>query len=343
MNHARRPPAPGWNHVHPFELGLGLSHGRRRPPAIRVSGASLGRPELGRRHGPDFIVAGFSKCGSSTLSSLLAAHPEIDFCRGKESNFFLWDITQGWEWYERLFSRPRQAGLLRGDGSVFYSAAAWERTASEWMHRCVPDVKLIWIARDPLRRLESSYREAHHSGHFFGFHAPYAIGELARTAPNFIADSLYWQRLGHYLATFPRAHMHLLFLEDLARDPAAELRRLWEFLGVDADARFPVTTATPVNEGGRKLRDSRLLRRLRTSPITGPVVRRLPPAWLDRAGRLLGLRLPFTRPVAWRAADLQWTQDRLRDDARQFLDHAGKPADFWPWVGGGAAPPGVAT
>lgn len=335
MNHARRQPMAGRPHAPPpFELGLGLSHGRRMLPPVSESGESLGRAELGRRHGPDFIVVGFSKCGSSSLSSLLAAHPQIDFCRGKESNFFLWDIAQGWEWYEQLFSRPREVGLLRGDGSVFYSAAAWESIASTWIQRCVPDVKLIWIARDPLGRLESSYREAHHSGHFFGFHAPYAIGELVRAAPNFIADSLYWQRLAHYLATFPRAQMHLLFLEDLARDTATELRRLGKFLGVDPAGWLSMTSAATVNEGGRKLRDSRLLRMLRTSRMSGPALQRLPPPLIDRAGQLLGLRIPFTRPVRWSPGDLQWTQDRLRDDARRFLDYAGKSVEFWPWVGG---------
>jgi hypothetical protein len=211
------------------------------------------------------------------------------------------------------------------------------------MQRSVPDVKLVWIARDPIRRLESSYREAHHSGHFFGFHAPYTIGELVRETPNFIADSLYWRRLAHYRSAFPRAAMHLMFLEDLARNPAAELRRLCRFLGVDPEAWPADTTAIQVNEGGRKLRDSRLLRVLRTAPVTGPALRRLSPAWLDRTGRLLGLRIPFRRPVPWRPADLEWTQDRLRDDARRLLDHAGKPADFWPWVSGVAVPSEAAT
>lgn len=315
-----------------IDLGLGLSHGRRTLTMAERLAPAVGGQEHGRRHGPDFVIAGMSKCGSSTLAALLSAHPQIDFCAGKESNFFLWDIAQGWGWYESLFAHERSAEHLRGDGSIFYSASQWEGVASTWMHRCVPDAKIIWIARDPIKRLESSFREAHHSGHFFNYNAPYAIGDMVRFLPSVIDDTLYWQRVEHYLAKFPRENMHLMLLEDLARDPVGELRRVWRFLGCGDDLAIEGAEEQKFNAGETKLYDSRVMRALRTSRLTGPMVRRIPAPVTDWIGAAVGLRIRFSKPVVWHPDDLRWTQDRLREDARRFLEEAGKSPTSWGWV-----------
>lgn len=95
------------------------------------------------RPGPDFIVIGFSRCGTTSLCSMLDAHPAVCMSRRKENNFFLWNYQHGWDWYRDQFSGALPHHL-RGDGSVFYSATSWEQTAAapvlrRWVKAMGPD------------------------------------------------------------------------------------------------------------------------------------------------------------------------------------------------------------
>ncbi|MEX0671144.1 MAG: sulfotransferase [Pirellulales bacterium] len=280
------------------------------------------------RSSPDFIVIGFSKCGSTSLCSMLDAHPEIAMTRQKESNFFLWNYKQGWEWYRDQFSGsvPQQ---LRGDGSVFYSATEWERTASRRIAAANPRVKLVWIARHPLKRLESSYREAHHSGHYFHFHAPYSIGEYLRQTSAAIDDTRYWSRLNHYRDLLPDSQFHVLFLEDLMANREAELGRLFAFLGVSQTLPRSHDAADWLNKGADKFYDSRLMRFCRTAPVLRRCVKAAGTDVVNRAGRRIGLRRPFVGPIHWHDRDRAWAHDAVREDALRLLQFAGKPTDFW--------------
>jgi len=278
--------------------------------------------------GPDFIVSGFSKCGSTSLCAMLATHPGICMSNPKETNFFLWEYGRGWDWYHDRF-RGFLPGQLRGEGSVFYSATECETEAVTRIVRANPQVRLVWIARHPVKRLESSYREAHHGGHFFGFEAPYSIGDYLREAPVAVEDTRYWRRLDTYLQRLPESQFHVLFLEDLVAEPDAVLARLAAFLGIAAPPRTDPHDGHWLNRGTEKLYDSRAMRLLRRLPLSRGLVRRADPAVIDRWGRLCRLRRPFRGPIHWQRDDLARVLDRVRDDAVRLLHFAGKPTDYW--------------
>ena len=68
----------------------------------------------------DFVVPGFSKCGTTTLCSLLSEHPDIFIPGIKEPNFFVKWYAKGWDWYEGLFDEASEHQLC-GDGSTGYT------------------------------------------------------------------------------------------------------------------------------------------------------------------------------------------------------------------------------
>ncbi len=276
---------------------------------------------------PHFLVAGFSKCGTTSLCSVLDEHPQLCLCKGKECNFFLWNFRRGWQWYDSLFAGAT-VSQLRGDGSVFCTAAKWERAACRRIAEHCPDIRMIWIARNPLKRLESSYRENHHSGHLFGVAAPYSIGALLREFPNIVEDTLYWQRINTYRAHFPDDQFHVLFLEDWMRDPAGELAKICEFLGV-APMGGGEKEPRQLNAGSTKLFDSRQMRFVRKNKVWNGVWSLLPVDVQNRLGRQLGLRRPFKGPIQWEPADLEWALSQIVPDTTRFLEFYGKPADFW--------------
>lgn len=278
--------------------------------------------------GPDFIVIGFSKCGSTSLCAMLGEHPEICMSTPKETNYFLWQHSRGEAWYENCFA-GMQPGQLRGEGSVFYSNTACEKQAAPRILSANPRVKLIWIARHPIKRLESNYRELHHSGHLYCRDAPFSIGEYVVNTPYALDDTFYFRRLSHYLELFPDEQFHVLFLEDLVANRAMELARIHAFLGVQPWSPEETPEDCWLNSGSEKLYDSRLLRLARRTPGIRRLVHKAGGGRVDRLGRLTGLRRPFRGPIHWRPGERERVLDTLRDDALGLLRFAGKPADFW--------------
>ena len=137
----------------------------------------------------DFLVPGFSKCGTTTLCALLAQHPDIYIPALKEPWYFSADdFERRGADYARHFL-PAFPGQLLGEGSVSYSGYEKEDISIARIRDNNPDCRFIFIARNPLRRIESSYREMHHSGVKFGLNAPYSLSENLQVFPQLIRDS----------------------------------------------------------------------------------------------------------------------------------------------------------
>lgn len=276
-----------------------------------------------------FLVPGFSKCGTTTLCSLLDQHPEIHIPALKEPNFFCkMDYEQRWHEYENLFADSGSATVL-GEGSTFYTTVESEQAVRERVKRHYPDIKLIFIARDPINRIESSFREFHHSGPRFGFDTPFDIEQTLQRFPEIISDTLYWSRLNNYRQYFPEQNIHTLFLEDLKSRTRLELEKCFRFLGVDPAVEIS-QQSRQLNAGSSKLYDSRLLRRIRNNRFTGIPLSKITVNTQDRIFSKIGLRRRFNQPISWKAETRQMLIEQLRDEMSSFLEYAGKSADYWP-------------
>ncbi len=278
----------------------------------------------------DFIVPGFSKCGTTTLCSLLSDHPAIFMPKRKDFRFFdLPDPASRWAEFTARFE-DSAPGAVRGDGSIWYSDARYERLARERILARYPDIRLIFIARDPIARIESSFREFHHSGSVWGVDCPFELDAALDALPQMVDDSMYRARLRNYLEYVPRDRVLVVFLEELAASPDLELARCFAFLGVDpqvaiADATRRLNTAT------EKFRDTVRLRHMRTDPDTAAALRRIPRRIQAKLLPALGLREPFAPgPLPWSDAACRRVVDRIGDDVREFLELCGKPLGIWP-------------
>lgn len=272
----------------------------------------------------NFVVPGFSKCGTTTLCSLLAEHPEIYLPSLKEPGFFAQAYECGWEWYTGLFPGA-DAKQVVGEGSTTYSTNEFAELACSRLVEHFPQIRVIFIARDPISRLESSYRFLHHEGHWlYGIDPPYTLRETLEAYPNLIEDTLYWKQINAYRCRIPDERIHVLFLEDFSRHPGRDLAKCFEFLGVDPAVQVE-NVARTLNSRSRLRYDSPTLRYLRTFRHWSAMSREAQ-SWLEET---LRLRKPFNQPVTWDTATLNSVLERIADDARAFLDFYGKPADFW--------------
>jgi hypothetical protein len=275
----------------------------------------------------DFLVPGFSKCGTTTLCALLAQHPGIYIPELKEPWYFSSDdFPKRQRDYIQHFS-PALEGQLLGEGSVSYSGHAKEDISISRIRDNNADCRFIFIARNPLRRIESSYREMHHSGVKFGLNAPYGLAESLKVFPQMIKDSCFFERISKYVNAFGHTAILVLFLEDLTRHPQLELEKCFRHLGVAED--FRIDAELRLNRGSAKLYDTRILRYIRSKPWSGFKLARFSPEAQDRFLKPLGLRRTFSKPLTWDQRSLAMIRAKVWPDAQRFLQAYGKPPDFW--------------
>ena len=138
--------------------------------------------------------------------------------------------------YHRFFPRPE--GALVGEWTPRYMYDLWTPRV---LSQAAPQAELLAILRDPLTRYRS-----HLSLHLGRVGKPTSGGCAA--AADALGRSLYVPQLRRVLRRFDRDQLLVLQLERCQADPLGELRRTYEFLGLDADF-VPDDHARRINAG----------------------------------------------------------------------------------------------
>lgn len=246
---------------------------------------------------PDFLLIGAARSGTSALASSLGEHPDVHVCEPKEPHFLAFPdggpryVGPGADLINRMAVRDEDAWRdlfrdrperRRGEGSV--STLCHPQTSIPAIRRfCAPDVRLVVLLRDPVQRAFSSWQYLRSRGHEAGSFEECLAAEEQRTLDGW---SHMWQlarlsRYGEQLAPFAAAFPGRLLVvvhEEFTASPAAQFRRVLEFLDVDPDV--PVDPARRVNEGGlpRSRAVAGALDAARRSPTARRLVTTLVPA-----------------------------------------------------------------
>ncbi len=183
-----------------------------------------------KRHAtmPNLIIIGGLKCGTTSIHHYLGLHPEIQMSKPKELNFFVselnWDL--GLDWYAGRFDDRFR---VRGESSPHYTNLPRYTGVAERIHEHCPDARLIYMVRDPIKRLLSHWVHATGAG--------YERRELTPTltAPDtaYVERSLYWMQLQPYLKLFEREQIEVFTQEELQGERDETMRRAFRFAGVD--------------------------------------------------------------------------------------------------------------
>jgi hypothetical protein len=184
---------------------------------------------------PTFITIGTMKGGTSSLHRYLAHHPDIGMSVPKETDYFFRPDHGGHDlsWYRGLFPTT---GSQRGESSPNYTKRHLFEGVAERMHAALPELRLIYLVRDPIDRAVS---------HFLHSVARKRVGidDFATTFADLDNPFLLTSMYGHQIEPFVRAYgmerILVLASEDLRDDRAAAMRRIFEFLGVDPDFTSP--------------------------------------------------------------------------------------------------------
>jgi len=220
-----------------------------------------------------FAIIGAMKCGTTSLFEFLAAHPDVCAPRNKEPHYFTRGYKMPAAYYRHLF-KHRRDGQLCGEASPTYSwVQRFPETPARLAHDA-PDVRLVFLIRDPLDRVLSQLRHRD------------LVGTPDRDLVAAVRNAELWERssyattLTSYLEHFDQNRIHVADLDDLS-DPN-QLAAVLAHLGLDAGPLEPLSLPE-ANASADRQAVPGALGRIASTPI-GSVVRDLVPR--DVLGRL---------------------------------------------------------
>jgi hypothetical protein len=234
--------------------------------------------------GPDFIGIGAPRSGTSWLYEVLSRHPALWLPPVKELHYFdepahskryhsylrmrlisgLWvrrplsrfDLyyflgRRSDAWYCNLFEPARRRGLLTGEITPAYSIL--NEAALQRLKTLSPEVKLIYVMRDPVMRSWSAVMKLRRKRGLAGVPAGEEAIHYARTEGVWKRSS-YLDSVERLERVFRRDQIFYGFFEHLTEDPTAFVTDLLKFLGVAPGDVARLLPRAPINvaAAGRK-------------------------------------------------------------------------------------------
>lgn len=166
------------------------------------------------------------KCGTTSLHNYLDGHPDICMSTPKEPDYFTGTSDRDLEWYRQCFSGP---AAEYGESSTNYTKYPGFQGVPERMHRLVPDVKLLYLVRDPIERALSHYTHNRLHGRE---EEPVEAAFLPVEESHYLQTSRYYLQIAQYLGYFSRERILVVQSERLREQRGAVMRRIFDFLGV---------------------------------------------------------------------------------------------------------------
>lgn len=229
----------------------------------------------GEPRGPDFIVIGAQRAGTTWLHRVLRQHPHLWLPPVKELHYFdkldttytildakerrrvrlrgllsldpwlfrYWLGRRSDAWYARLFHQPQTKGLVAGEITPAY--ATLDEEILRRIQRMNSKIKLILVMRDPVERAWSAVNNAVKKG---VADAPTVAKSIERArAPGTAARSAYADTIRRLEKVFPASQIHYCFFDDLRDGPEDLTFSLFSFLGVEPGQAAAVQLPQAVN------------------------------------------------------------------------------------------------
>lgn len=220
---------------------------------------------------PDFVLIGAMKCATTTLDLQLGRQDGV-FMAGKELGFFSDDeaFARGLDGYAEQFAAA-PADAIAGEASTDYTKLPTYPHAAERLAKALPDAKLIYMIRHPVKRLVSHYV---HDWTERRISEP--IDRAVEVHPELVDYGRYAMQLEPYLDRVGPERILVVFFERLTAAPEEELARVGRFLG----AREPLVwreEEAHANASRDRLRKSRVRDAIVWNPVSTWLRRHLLP------------------------------------------------------------------
>ena len=275
---------------------------------------------------PNFLIVGTAKSGTTTIAHALNHHPEVFFPDAWEPNFFAFDYQyeKGIAYLEDLFADAR--------GVKAAGTKSWRNSVKEVYPEAIPRIKrhldvdrlkIIYIVRHPLERIESFWIECRSGGQDI---VPPDFNQAVREEPLFLHSSRYWHQINQYRSFIPDERIHVVFFKDIKNDLESVLEQICRFLEVDANILAELPRPHKNQSKGKGI-DRWGVRYIRRIPGLD-VLRDAVPICIRRMIRKALKSRTESRPE-WGTETRHWTIRQLQDDMQKFLNWREKPSNHW--------------
>ena len=164
------------------------------------------------------------KSGTGTLDESLNSHPNISMAKGKEINFFLSSHFRGADRdiYENNFEISENTQLL-GEACPVYSIHGLQKGLPQKISEKFPDAKILYIVREPFKRLVSHYAHNVRVGR-----TSKGLYDEVINSPEYMLTSYYAYNLKQYKKYFNDVRVE--FFEELVSDNSNTLTDICNWL-----------------------------------------------------------------------------------------------------------------
>ncbi|MEW5691885.1 MAG: sulfotransferase domain-containing protein [Candidatus Hydrogenedentota bacterium] len=197
-----------------------------------------------RLNKPTFIIAGAPRCGTGYLYHILDSNKEIYMSKPEkpEPKFFLVDeeYNKGFEYYLKKYFSNVKSETAIGEKSTNYMEST---VVPERIKKHLPDVKLIFIFRNPIKRAFSNYLWSKKNGleKLDFYEALLKEEEREKTLDqkyryarpySYISRGFYARYIKNYLKYFDKKNILFLLFEEFITERDVICKRIYKFLNV---------------------------------------------------------------------------------------------------------------
>lgn len=174
-------------------------------------------------NGPDYVIAGASKSGTTWVAHCLKEHPEVCIPL-RELNFFSHNYDRGWGWYADQFKCEREGDILVEKSPSYMT----DVKVPDRLKSAVNEIKVIFIIRDPVSRAYSDYCMKYKRGEATG-----DIDTELKKRSEIIENGMYHKYIKKYIDKLGRGKIKVMIFEDLKKNNKKFIYSVQEELGVN--------------------------------------------------------------------------------------------------------------
>lgn len=177
---------------------------------------------------PNFIICGTTKGGTTPLKVYLEQHPDI-FMAKQEIHYF--DVNnnynKGFLWYQNKFQEYKNQKAI-GEKTPNYM---FKKYVPKRIFNALPDVKLIFLLRNPVDRVYSDFWMSIRNGIIRKQNFNKIIKDKSS---HYIRRGLYAEQIREFLKYFKKENILFIISEEFRTNTEAILNNVIEFIGVDS-------------------------------------------------------------------------------------------------------------